>query len=1582
MATKITNKQVKVISNVNFNNKEIENAIIDATKNNIKNVEGINKVDDVLVNGTSVVENKVANVNVPTKTSELDNDSGYITNAVEDLINYPTTTVMQNADIILQEQIDQLESRGRFLSLWDCILGLAQTNPPVSPYEYKAGDYFIVGNIGLTNYKPTGNEYTTGVASTVIETGDVQVNDVYFYDGTSWLLQENHNKEMGFSEIVGDPYSNTNLATALNAKQDTLVSGTNIKTVNGNNLLGNGNIAIKTYQPFNSSWTINSTTAQLCSDIDNDSSAVAGMAYLGILRNSDLPNNMMQADAVVEIIGESGGSKVIHITITSADQYPYRWEYSYFNEHSVNGWVGFQPELVSGTNIKTINGESILGTGDLEIKNGSELFDIKTILTADAEANKGWACTCYDEPHKLNENQVAEAYHEIENALNEEAESSFALDNRIDISNINVTYMFYADGYYYFVYGSEGQYQGDIIVGRTPNIDGSEMQEVVNINSDLASSDGLSVLSCNVIQKEDELYFVFYVYNSTTFMNAYTLIYDKDWNLILRDQGDENFFPNVIAFNGILGKGEYSNKIFIPATVFSLSDYSSYLRFIIYDIENGTYDTELTQIQNSINLATASPIISFYNNKILMSTSSSIISVDINNNYDINTDTIVYYTPKPGGSNGNQIIGFNGELYYIISMEISTGSVFLVYKYNDEENEWQEWYIDERDDSEYTALMSIQQHKDFLIIDTNTKIYLSRELNDLQTLTEITNYGNLTLADDKLSVSGTTNSNGYSYFDIVENKIPSTDTYNINGEEVEITYYKCGNYKICVAGENNRDDGEDENDSKLQDVYEYLGYLPYFWIDTENLDIVLPRNNNRWTMMYVGNNYVEEEMPEGNYSAFATKDELKDLKVFNLFDIKTMSERIASKGWSCISYDTQNKLDKADVPTAYDFLEDKYKNVDGAMSEPTAISGTIAQVFHDGWYYYISSGSIYRSQYVDLSSPELFYNNIDSDYNRLLMKVEFSNKAYIMAYRYQYPTFYCKVIDLETKQLVKTNNVTVSDSFDDYSCLSHNSSSIFVVDNIGYMLFTYGASNDLRLVLFKIEDDGTVSLVFFKYNSDIFYKGFPNDHTILSSRFKNCCLFNNKIYLSFGGMIWLWYDIANNTFDYSMDMITNYGQYETYVSYGTIYYRNGDSVIFVYDNKLSILACSYDGNTLYFMQLNNNTWNLVNTIDISSQRVEINNSAYNFTANTIYDGYYYFAFKLYNQNKWVVYKTSDFSNSNLTYACDTSYTIHLILINENDFSYIVYGGSGYQQYIYSEYTRTIYTDTYTINGSSVVVSYYKNEDWKICTPEIDVDNDTNLQMVYEYLGYLNYWWIDTTNEQITLQRNSNMWTMMYVGDDYEDDVLPTGQFEGIATKEELRELIPDQTGNNGKFLTTNGTTTSWAEVQGGGCLATLNFFEGSTGTTLNTNLDLGNSVLIFKNGIGPLESGIGNDYVISGSTITFLTPLIFTDRIGVINGNISSVDMTGYTKIANFINISVLTTDWIIDDTYANYGFKCVISGLLGVTANSFAQVIFAPTEADSGNYSTVCETGNGTITIYSKVDNAITIPNIVIMEA
>ena len=47
-----------------------------------------------------------------------------------------------------------------------------------------------------------------------------------------------------WGSITGTLSSQTDLQTALNAKQDTLVSGTNIKTINGNSVLGSGNLVV------------------------------------------------------------------------------------------------------------------------------------------------------------------------------------------------------------------------------------------------------------------------------------------------------------------------------------------------------------------------------------------------------------------------------------------------------------------------------------------------------------------------------------------------------------------------------------------------------------------------------------------------------------------------------------------------------------------------------------------------------------------------------------------------------------------------------------------------------------------------------------------------------------------------------------------------------------------------------------------------------------------------------------------------------------------------------------------------------------------------------------------------------------------------------------------------------------------------------------------------------------------------------------------------------------------------------------------------------------------------------------------
>lgn len=159
------------------------------------------------------------------------------TPVIDNVTSTSTTDALSaNMGRELQEEITNLQGRGRYLSLWNCATGLAETNPLVSPYEYKAGDYFIVSVVSsTTNYKPNGSSYTIGVASTTVESEAVAVNDCYYFDGTNWQLQINTQKDIAFQNIAGDPYSNTNLATALNIKLQNTATGTDSLTILGTN---------------------------------------------------------------------------------------------------------------------------------------------------------------------------------------------------------------------------------------------------------------------------------------------------------------------------------------------------------------------------------------------------------------------------------------------------------------------------------------------------------------------------------------------------------------------------------------------------------------------------------------------------------------------------------------------------------------------------------------------------------------------------------------------------------------------------------------------------------------------------------------------------------------------------------------------------------------------------------------------------------------------------------------------------------------------------------------------------------------------------------------------------------------------------------------------------------------------------------------------------------------------------------------------------------------------------------------------------------------------------------------------------
>ena len=69
-----------------------------------------------------------------------------------------------------------------------------------------------------------------------------------------------------------------------------------------------------------------------------------------------------------------------------------------------------------------------------------------------------------------------------------------------------------------------------------------------------------------------------------------------------------------------------------------------------------------------------------------------------------------------------------------------------------------------------------------------------------------------------------------------------------------------------------------------------------------------------------------------------------------------------------------------------------------------------------------------------------------------------------------------------------------------------------------------------------------------------------------------------------------------------------------------------------------------------------------------------------------------------------------------------------------------------------------------------------------------------------------------------------------------------------------------------------------------------------------------------------------------------------------------------------------------VESQHGVYVYRCDIE-CDGVTASDYAKVVFDIAEATSGNYAPVCETGAGFVRIWSKKNESIVIPTIIVFQ-
>lgn len=82
----------------------------------------------------------------------------------------------------------------------------------------------------------------------------------------------------------------------------------------------------------------------------------------------------------------------------------------------------------------------------------------------------------------------------------------------------------------------------------------------------------------------------------------------------------------------------------------------------------------------------------------------------------------------------------------------------------------------------------------------------------------------------------------------------------------------------------------------------------------------------------------------------------------------------------------------------------------------------------------------------------------------------------------------------------------------------------------------------------------------------------------------------------------------------------------------------------------------------------------------------------------------------------------------------------------------------------------------------------------------------------------------------------------------------------------------------------------------------------------------------------------------------------------------------------NMYFYNVKAENWVADTTYQGYTHRCDIP-CTGVTADHHAEVLFAYSDASSGNYAPVCETKNGYVSIWGNKTDTIIVSTIIIQK-
>ena len=552
-----------------------------------------------------------------------------------------------------------------------------------------------------------------------------------------------------------------------------------------------------------------------------------------------------------------------------------------------------------------------------------------------------------------------------------------------------------------------------------------------------------------------------------------------------------------------------------------------------------------------------------------------------------------------------------------------------------------------------------------------------------------------------------------------------------------------------------------------------------------------------------------------------------------IYDIKILSQVLIEKGFSFLCKTIRQELSINNVPTLYNDILTKYLNCEKETS-PLTDGLNWYQIIRETCHFAYLNGSFYKGKDWDLS----FTNNYQSGTFSTIFSSIFirdlitANNCIIIIGK--------EIVDgQETGFLYKLNpstnvirKLTGNLQYEDYEGVFNYK----IFDGKIYINYCSNVSqtDDKCKKIFVVTDDLTdfvyQTIVADKIVADLTY--YDNNFYVLLKEGGTKLVYVRKTdnLQNINSAPTLWQDYITNENGYDGNEYTEQAQIFNFEDTFYLYFK-------AYQDDFKIVMTDYRFVDIIkdrqYIDYNSATGLQKLRYCENKLYIRIDNGSNSLYSADLSLGY---LFTVDDEIKNIEYPFSWLILSNLQFfAINTAYSTCVLK--------------------YRGINNKVYTDTYVIEGNSVTIDYVKFEDWKICLKDGGT-NDTNLETVYSALGYYNYWWLDTANQLISLPRDNNTFSVMFVGDDFVDNVenLPANNSSKIVLEKEIEDKrdLPQTVEIDTAIITINSikankcyrfTNANITDITFNGCETsnletTIEFSTGNSAPTLTDNSNL------------------------------------------------------------------------------------------------------------------------------------------------